>query len=114
MVILIMILIMIVIMIVMAIMFVWIAMVIGIDCLIVCVEILGTLYSLRLCKGEGVTNPFGLVGSARFVCRNACKLSACVCKLSACVCGCVESLSSRCRWLTPWAEWSLAFHGPHL
>ena len=66
------ILIMILIMIVMTVMIVWIAMVIEIDCLIVCVEILGTLYSLRLCKGEGVTNPFGLVGSARFVCRNAC------------------------------------------
>ena len=56
--ILIMILIMIVIMIVMAMMIVWMAIVIEIDWLIVCVEILGALYSLRLCKGEGVTNPF--------------------------------------------------------
>ena len=47
------------ILIVMTVMIVWIAMVIGIDCLNVCVEILGNfVYSLRLCKGEGVTNPF--------------------------------------------------------
>ena len=58
---------------------------------------------------DGVTNPFGLVGSACFVCRNAC-----VIWVRACMARGVQSLSSRCRWLTTWGGVSLYYKEPAL